>query len=95
MSTPRSRSLKQSSSHAIHNSTPIAHSISSTQLEDYIPKIKVDVLAELMKRELAGAMFKVEDLANIVFPDGELPVPIMDTLIDAIPFKVPKCRNEA
>ena len=60
-----------------------------------MPKIKVDVLAELMKREPAGAMFEVEDLANIGFPDAELPFPIMDTLIDAIPFKVSKHHNEA
>ena len=40
-------------------------------------------------------MFEVEDLANIVFPDAELPFPITYTLIDGIPFKVPKCHNEA
>lgn len=55
----------------------------------------MDVLTELMKRELKGAMFEVEDLANIVFPDAELPFPIMDTLLDAIQFKVPKRRKEA
>ena len=60
-----------------------------------MPKIKVDALAELMNRELEGAMFEVEDLVNTVFPDAELPFSIMNTLLNVIQFKVPQHHSEA
>ena len=76
-------------------STPISRRISSTRYEDYAPSVKKSSLAKIMDIELKDAVYKVNALDKVVFPDNMLPFPITKKLIKAISYSVPQSRTEA
>lgn len=54
----------------------------------------IAIMSERMKTELKDAVFEVEDLDKVLFPDSKLPFTITEAVLDAVPWVAHQSRAE-